>query len=111
MTGPRPAPVQPGKSAGTGSARRRLRCSVSQCPTNRRIPRIRELARSPAQDGVVSASPGTNAAMAQAEPLPGPPSGSPAAIHSGNPLPEGPLAGRYAAAATMVVLFLVPYLG
>ncbi len=27
------------------------------------------------------------------------------------PLPEGPLAGRYPAAAAMVVLFLVPYLG
>jgi nucleotide-binding universal stress UspA family protein/MFS family permease len=49
--------------------------------------------------------------MAQAEPLPGPPSGGPAALHRGNPLPEGPLAGRYAAAAAMVVLFLVPYLG
>jgi nucleotide-binding universal stress UspA family protein/MFS family permease len=29
----------------------------------------------------------------------------------GRPLPSGPLAGRYPAAAAMVVLFLVPYLG
>ncbi len=45
--------------------------------------------------------------MARAQTLPGPPPASP----SHEPLPEGPLAGRYAAAATMVVLFLVPYLG
>ncbi|HEY2553562.1 MAG TPA: MFS transporter [Streptosporangiaceae bacterium] len=30
---------------------------------------------------------------------------------SHEPLPEGPLAGRYPAAAAMVILFLVPYLG
>src|ERR1700761_3008045 len=35
----------------------------------------------------------------------------PAAAPAHNPLPEGPLAGRDPAAAAMVVLFLVPYLG
>ncbi|HTA07531.1 MAG TPA: MFS transporter [Streptosporangiaceae bacterium] len=33
------------------------------------------------------------------------------ASQAARPLPEGPLAGRYAAAAAMVILFLVPYLG
>jgi nucleotide-binding universal stress UspA family protein/MFS family permease len=32
-------------------------------------------------------------------------------MSGGQPLPEGPLAGRYWASASMVVLFLVPYLG
>ncbi len=45
--------------------------------------------------------------MARAQTLPGPLPASP----SHEPLPEGPLAGRYPAAAAMVVLFLVPYLG
>ncbi len=49
--------------------------------------------------------------MARAQTLPGPPPATPAASPSHEPLPEGPLAGRYAAAAAMVVLFLVPYLG
>jgi nucleotide-binding universal stress UspA family protein/MFS family permease len=31
--------------------------------------------------------------------------------HAHEPLPSGPLAGRYPAAAAMVILFLVPYLG
>jgi nucleotide-binding universal stress UspA family protein/MFS family permease len=33
------------------------------------------------------------------------------ASQAARPLPEGPLAGRYSAAAAMVILFLVPYLG
>jgi nucleotide-binding universal stress UspA family protein/MFS family permease len=33
------------------------------------------------------------------------------ASQAAKPLPEGPLAGRYSAAAAMVILFLVPYLG
>jgi nucleotide-binding universal stress UspA family protein/MFS family permease len=32
-------------------------------------------------------------------------------MSGGQPLPEGPLAGRYPASASMVILFLVPYLG
>ncbi len=49
--------------------------------------------------------------MARAQTLPGPPPATPAESPSHEPLPEGPLAGRYPAAAAMVVLFLVPYLG
>ena len=49
--------------------------------------------------------------MARAQTLPGPPPATPAASPSHQPLPEGPLAGRYPAAAAMVILFLVPYLG
>jgi nucleotide-binding universal stress UspA family protein/MFS family permease len=45
--------------------------------------------------------------MARAQTLPGP---AVAASHGG-PLPSGPLVGRYAPTATMVVLFLDPYLG
>jgi nucleotide-binding universal stress UspA family protein/MFS family permease len=48
--------------------------------------------------------------MARAQTLPGPPA-TPAAGTGHEPWPEGPLAGRYPAAAAMVVLFLVPYLG
>jgi nucleotide-binding universal stress UspA family protein/MFS family permease len=48
--------------------------------------------------------------MARAQTLPGPPA-TPAASPGQEPLPEGPLAGRYPASAAMVVLFLVPYLG
>jgi len=32
-------------------------------------------------------------------------------MSAGQPLPQGPLAGRYSASASMVILFLVPYLG
>ncbi len=48
--------------------------------------------------------------MARAQTLPnaGPPS---AAAQRPEPLPPGPLAGRYPETAAMVVLFLVPYLG
>ena len=49
--------------------------------------------------------------MARAQTLAGPPPATPGTSPGRNPLPEGPLAGRYAASATMVVLFLVPYLG
>src|SRR5271170_7543434 len=49
--------------------------------------------------------------MARAQTLPAPSPASPAGSQDHNPLPEGPLAGRYPAAAAMVVLFLVPYLG
>ena len=49
--------------------------------------------------------------MARAQTLPGPPPATPAASPNHEPWPEGPLAGRYPAAAAMVVLFLVPYLG
>ncbi len=47
--------------------------------------------------------------MARAQTLPGPPATPASPDHQ--PWPEGPLAGRYPAAAAMVVLFLVPYLG
>src|SRR5215469_5570139 len=46
--------------------------------------------------------------MARAETLVGPPA---AGGRIPTQLPDGPLGGRYAASATMVVLFLVPYLG
>jgi nucleotide-binding universal stress UspA family protein/MFS family permease len=49
--------------------------------------------------------------MARAQALTSPPPATPDASPRHNPLPEGPLAGRYPAAAAMVVLFLVPYLG
>jgi nucleotide-binding universal stress UspA family protein/MFS family permease len=48
--------------------------------------------------------------MARAHALPGQPA-TPAASPGHEPLPEGPLVGRYPAAAAMVILFLVPYLG
>src|SRR5580700_10714412 len=49
--------------------------------------------------------------MARAQTVNSPPPASTAASPGHVPWPEGPLAGRYAAAAAMVVLFLVPYLG
>ena len=49
--------------------------------------------------------------MARAQALTSPPPATPAASPHHEPWPEGPLAGRYPAAAAMVVLFLVPYLG
>ncbi len=49
--------------------------------------------------------------MARAQTLPSPPPATPAVSSSREPLPPGPLAGRYPAAAAMVILFLVPYLG
>jgi nucleotide-binding universal stress UspA family protein/MFS family permease len=49
--------------------------------------------------------------MARAQTVAGPPPAAAAGGRARAPLPDGPLAGRYAAAATMVVLFLVPYLG
>jgi nucleotide-binding universal stress UspA family protein/MFS family permease len=48
--------------------------------------------------------------MARARELPGPAAALAAARHH-EPLPPGPLAGRYGETAAMVVLFLVPYLG
>lgn len=49
--------------------------------------------------------------MARAQTLPGPPPVTPTGGEVRARLPDGPLGGRYAASAAMVVLFLVPYLG